>query len=102
MTEMVGREFDTFAKGVLDGEIWVVTVTLLEVLKLDDGQELKESIEVIVRDSDFNTANQIALASALRQLQEEVYDKGFVSLVEAREVVKWDVANQTNTTTLAQ
>jgi hypothetical protein len=89
MSELIGKGFVTSNKGIKDEtKQWVVDTILEETHYYDDGTEKKEHIAVRCINSDFQKAHEVSLGAALRQLREEAYDKGFTSLIEAREAAK--------------
>jgi hypothetical protein len=102
--KVISKEFSNMNKGMaLDNGDWKVEVMFLEVFTYDDGSEKREIIETACYDRNFQTAHQVALSSALAQYREEVYDKGMISLIEARE--KYGRPNDNsgnNTDTLTQ
>ena len=84
--KLIGKSFVNDNKGILgeDG-YWTVTVLMTEKFFYDDGSETTEVIESMCMDNNFQMAHQTALASALVQYRQEVYDRGLTSLIEARE-----------------
>lgn len=85
-TSIVGRGFSTENLGMVDSSgYWTVTVKMIETVHYDDGTSKSETIESSCMDRDFDMAHRTALSEALVTLRHEVYDKGLVSLVEARE-----------------
>jgi hypothetical protein len=101
MAKLIGKSFVNDNKGILDqtGD-WVVTVLFTETEYYDDETTKEEKIVVKAMDSDFQNAHETALGSALRQLRAEVYDRGFRSLIEAREAS--DAPSKVNTPTITQ
>lgn len=102
-----GRVFFQETRGV-QGEdgYWKVEVDLMEKVTLKDGTELEEHIKAMAMDSTFIGAHQVALRSALAELQDLVYAKGFDSLIEGREYQRSLEAvnggSKNNTTSITQ
>lgn len=86
MNSITGRSFSNYTVGEkLENGDWKVKVTIVEALQWKDGEVKEETIEAECQASDFNVAQQEALASALYELNEVVLSKGYTSLVIARE-----------------
>lgn len=83
---LVGRGFgqQTTATRDIDG-FWKIEVLMTEKVIYPDGSVKEESIESMHVDRDFDVAHQVALHSALSELNELVYDRGFDSLIEGKE-----------------
>lgn len=84
--KLIGKSFVNDNKGILgDDGYWTVTVLMTETFYYDDGSEDVETIESKCMDTNYHLAHQTALASAMIQLREEVYDRHLTSLIEARQ-----------------
>lgn len=69
----------------MENGLWKLHVEIREKLIYPDGQERDEAIESECIDKDFDTAHQIALNSALSELQTIVYGRNFDSLIEGKD-----------------
>jgi len=100
MAKLIGKGFVNDNKGTVDeGGFWTVTVLMIETNYFDDGTTEEETIETKSISSDFDNAHETAMVSALTQLREEAYDKGFRSLIVARKAKNDNGADNTNTLT---
>lgn len=104
MTRIISKAFSNVNKGTALGNgDWKVEVIMTETFGYDDGTEKSEVIEAMCIDSNFQEAHTIALASALEQYRDEVFDKGLTSLIESREKFgKLDDKSRDNKDTLTQ
>lgn len=86
MKRIIGRAFVNSNKGIIDESgYWHVDVVMTESVYYSDGTDTSEKIEASSIDRNYDDAHKLALTSALLQLRDEVYDKGFTSLVDARD-----------------
>jgi hypothetical protein len=85
MAEVIRFSFSTVNVGERqDNGGWKVTSTLTEEWTFVNGTSRAEKIDAMCFDNDEVNAQQVALHSALVSYREEVIDKGFSNLVEAR------------------
>lgn len=65
-----------------DNGYWHVTVEILEKYTDNDGNNREEKLSASAVDKTLNTAHALALASAMQEMDELVYSKGYESLIE--------------------
>lgn len=83
--KVIGKGFVNDNKGILtENGMWKVNVIMTETFYYEDGTQESEVIEAECVDSSFTTAHREAVMSAMYALKDEVYDKGFTSLIQAR------------------
>lgn len=77
---------------------WRVTVTITEKISVDGENWREDSIVAESLDRNFERAHKTAMMSALTELQETVYAKGFDALSEGKDYLKEHGRSQDNTT----
>lgn len=93
--KVTGREFINSVVGELgeDGK-WKVVVKIQERMTEDGENWDDEEVSAMSIDKSYDSAHRTALGSVLHYLDDEVYSKGFDSLVPAmKEKRKLDGAN---------
>lgn len=81
---VIGRSFTNQVTGERgeDG-VWKVTVLVQEKTTTDGKVWEDEEVSAMSMDTNFDAAHRTALGSVLHYLDDEVYSKGFDSLVPA-------------------
>jgi len=84
MNLILERKFYNDTVGLKETDnTWKLIVTLGEKIVLKDGTVREEKLEAMSLDTDFGSAQRIALRSVLQQMDDLVYARGFDSLIDA-------------------
>ena len=86
MSYLSGRSFLSDTKGYKDEEgNWNVVTVMTETLTYPNGTVREEKIEGSYKDPEFKVAHMLAMREVLQELQDLVYNRGFDSLIEAKD-----------------
>ena len=83
-----GRGFSTETNGTLDGGRWTVEVVIKERVTENGVDWVEQKIDASVIDVDYDRAHKTALRILLSWLDENVYAKGFTSLIDAMDALE--------------
>lgn len=88
------RDYISKTESSLDEDgYWKVVVTIIDRVKYKGSEEwVEEIVEAMSMDRVFAHAIQVAMSSALGVIVDEVYNKDFQGLVEAREAKRLEEA----------